>query len=184
MGRPIQDGFLIAKPHRSLAGKSVRINPQQKSDEAHSDSLGPALIGSLSAYSPRLIVYDVPDAPLGYDLGQGNIQISPPYRGGYNLGIGSDYNLLVIGRLLDARGEPVSLLAGKAIDLKALERPALTVFTSRDGKFGAQGLRPGQWRVEMPTEPPTVYEFNVLENASGIVRLGDIQPVRNGRDLR
>jgi outer membrane usher protein len=184
IGRPVQDGFLIAAPHRSLAGKSVRLDPREKSDEAHSDRFGAGLLGSLSAYSPRLLVYAVPDAPPGYDLGQGNVQLVPPYRGGYRLEVGSDYHLLVLGRLLDARGDPVSLLAGRAIDLKAPKRPVLTMFTSRDGKFGAQGLRPGRWRIEMPTEPPTIYEINVGDSPSGTVRLGDIRPVQQGRGVQ
>ena len=127
------------------------------------------------------MIYDVPDAPAGYDLGAGNVQIVPPYKAGYHLEVGSDYHLLVIGRLLDRNGEPVSLLAGKAIDLKAPKRPAVTMFTSRGGKFGAQGLRPGKWRIEMPTEGgATIYEIDVKDDPSGTVRLGDIRPLVTG----
>ena len=181
MGRPIQDGFLIAIPHHSLGHATVRIDPQGKSEEARSGALGGALEGALSAYSPRLLVFDVPEAPPGYDLGSGNVQLLPPYRAGYKLEIGSDYHLLVLGRLLDREGEPISLLAGKAIDLKAPKRPAVTMFTSRDGKFGAQGLRPGKWRIEMPTEPPTIFEVNIIDSPTGTVRLGNIHPVGQGR---
>lgn len=184
IGRPVQDAFLIAAPHRSLNGKSVRLDPQDKSEEAHSDAFGAGLEGSLSAYSKRTIVYAVPDAPPGYDLGQGNVELRPPYRGGYRLEVGSDYHLLVLGRLLDPEGDPVTLLAGKAIDLKAPKRPAVTMFTSRGGKFGVQGLRPGKWRIEMPTEPPTIYEIEVRDDPSGTVRLGDVRPVEQGRGER
>jgi outer membrane usher protein len=137
--------------------------------------------GSLSAYSPRLLIYDVPEAPAGYDLGQGNVQLRPPYRAGYKLEIGSDYNLLVIGRLVDRNGEPVSLLAGTATDLGAPKRPAVTMFTARNGRFGAQGLRAGRWRIEMPTEPPTIYEIEVRDDPSGTVRLGDVRPLEQGK---
>jgi outer membrane usher protein len=177
LGRPIQQAFLIAAPHRTLHGKDVIVDPQQKTEQARSGTLGDALDGDLSAYSPRTLIYDVPDAPPGYDLGAGNVQITPPYKGGYRLEVGSDYHLLVIGRLLDRNGEPVSLLAGKAIDLKAPKRPAITMFTSRGGKFGAQGLRPGKWRIEMPADSgPLIYEIDVKDDPSGTVRLGDLRP--------
>lgn len=177
IGRPISDAFLIASPHRSLKGSAVRLDPYERSEAAHSGRLGPALEGALGSYSTRTLVYDVPGAPAGYDLGQGNVQLIPPYRAGYKLEIGSDYHLLVIGRLLDGEGQPVSLLAGKAIDLGAPKHAALTIFTARNGKFGAQGLRPGKWRIEMPSEPPTAYEFEVHDSADGTVRVGDLRPV-------
>jgi outer membrane usher protein len=181
VARPIQQAFLIAEPHGSLNGKPVRIDPQQKSEEARSGALGGAVYGTLSAYSPRTLVYDVPEAPPGYDLGAGNVQITPPYKAGYRVEVGSDYHLLVVGRLLDRGGKPITLLAGKATDLRAPKRPALTMFTSRGGKFGAQGFRPGKWRIEMPTEDgPTFYEINVKDDLSGTVRLGDLHPTDQG----
>jgi outer membrane usher protein len=177
ISRPIQQAFLIAEPHLSLGGKPVRIDPREDTEQARSGALGGAVDGNLSAYSPRTLLYDVPDAPPGYDLGAGNVQVLPPYKAGYRLEVGSDYNLLVIGRLLDDRGEPIALLAGKAIDLNAPKRPAVTMFTSRGGKFGAQGLRAGKWRIEMPTQPsPTIFEVEVRADSSGTVRIGDIRP--------
>ena len=178
VGRPVSEAFVVARPHRSLRGKTVYLDPVERSESARSGRLGPALGGQLSAHNFRTLVYQVPDAPSGYDLGAGNIAIRPPYRAGYKLTIGSDYHLLVIGKLLDDRGEPVRLLAGKAHDLENPDHPAVTVFTSRDGRFGAQGLRPGSWRIEMPAEPPLAYEFEVTESADGIVRIGDLRPTR------
>lgn len=181
IGRPIQQAFLLAESHKSLDRKSVRLDPDQKSADVESGTLGPAVEGSLTAYSPRLLIYDVPDAPAGYDIGAGNVEVVPPYKSGYNLQVGSDYHLLVIGRLLGRDGEPISLLAGKAIDLGAPKRPAITMFTSRTGKFGAQGLRPGRWRIEMPTDGgPTVYEIDVKDDPSGTVRVGDLRPLKQG----
>ena len=177
VGRPISEAFVIARAHRSLGKNAVYLDPVEQSEAARSGSFGPALVGQLSAHNFRTLIYQVPDAPSGYDLGAGNIAIKPPYRGGYGLVIGSDYHLLVIGRLLDRNGEPVKLLAGKAIDLGNPKHPALTIFTSRDGRFGAQGLRPGRWRFEMPTEQPTAYEFEVSDSADGIVRIGELRPM-------
>ena len=180
IGRPISDAFLLATPHRSLDRKPVRLDPQQDGEQAQSGVFGAALDADLSAYSKRTILYDVPDAPPGYDLGQGNVQILPPYRGGYRLEIGSDYHILVLGRLIDANGEPVSLLAGKAIELARPQRQPVTIFTSRDGRFGQQGMRPGRWRIEMPTSPASIYEIEVVDNPAGTLRLGDLHPISKG----
>lgn len=180
VGRPINDGFMLVAPHHSLGGKSVRIDPQDDGEQARSGALGAGVEPDLSAYSKRTVLYDVPDAPPGYDLGQGNVQILPPYRGGYRLEIGSDYHILVLGRLIDANGEPISLLAGRAIELARPERQPITIFTSRDGRFGQQGLRPGRWRIEMPTSPVTVFEIEVADNPTGTMRIGDLHPIGKG----
>jgi outer membrane usher protein len=176
MGRPVNDAFLIAKGHRTLRGKRIALDPSNDTEAARTDGLGPALLGQLSAYARRSVVYSVPDAPNGYDLGPGNVSIRPPYKAGYNLMIGSDYNLLVLGRLLDRSGEPVSLLAGQAFDLDDPKHPAITIFTSRDGRFGAQGLRAGRWRIEMPGDEPLTYLLNVTKGDDGTARVGDLHP--------
>jgi outer membrane usher protein len=55
------------------------------------------------------------------------------------------------------------------------------MFTSRTGKFGAQGLRPGRWRIEMPTDGgPTIYEIDIKDDPSGTVRVGDLRPLKQG----
>lgn len=184
LGRPVTEAFVIAKAHRTLNHATIYLDPVGASESARSDKLGPALFGQLSAYNFRTMAFQVPAAPPGYDLGAGNIAIKPAYRAGYKLEIGSDYHLLVIGRLLDDNGEPISLLAGTANDLDAPQRPALTVFTARDGRFGAQGLRAGRWRIEMPTRVPTVFEFEVRDSADGTVRLGNLRPVSPERNAK
>lgn len=176
IGRPVSDAFVIASTHSSLGHKPLYLDPDGKSEAARTGGLGAALDGQLGAHSFRTLNYQVPDAPAGYDLGDGNIAIEPPYRSGYRLVVGSDYNLLVIGRLMTDSGTPLALLAGKAIDLDHPKHPSITIFTSRDGRFGAQGLRPGRWRIEMPTEVPTHYYFTVTNSPDGTVRIGDLRP--------
>ncbi len=177
LGRPVAESFLIARTHSTLAGKRVLLDPANDQAAAQSDALGAATLGQITAYSRRTVTYAVPDAPAGYDLGAGNVTLRPRYKSGYLLTIGSDYNLLVVGKLVDADGSPVALLAGKAIELSNAKRQAITVFTTRDGRFGAQGLRPGRWRIEMPADEPLAYEFTVTASEDGTARVGTLAPV-------
>lgn len=177
LGRLVSESFLIARAHRTLLGAPVYLEPNEKGETARAGALGPALDGQISAHSFRSIDYAVPAAPAGYDLGAGTVTIRPPYRAGYFLRVGSDYHILALGRLIDGSGEPIRLLAGDATELSNPKRPAVTVFTGREGRFSAQSLRKGRWRIVMPTEPPTTFEFDIVENADGIVRVGDLKPV-------
>lgn len=184
IGRPITDSFLIGLPHASLKGKELRLEPQQQGEAARSGGMGPGLVPDLSPYSDRTVTYDVPDAPSGYDLGQGNVQIHAPHRSGYRMVVGSDYHLLVFGRLLDTHGEPISLLAGQAIDLGNPKRAPVTIFTGRNGKFGMQGMRPGRWRIEMPTQPPTIFEFDVSQGTNDVFQLGEVRALEMGGERK
>jgi len=155
------------------------VDPSEQGELANSSALGPALLADLGSYSVRTIVYDVPKAPQGYDIGQGSVLVVPPYRSGYRIIVGSDYSTTVVGRLLDAQGAPITLLAGKAVDLDNPQHPPVELFTSRDGRFGAEGLRPGHWKIEMPTAPETDFVITVPKDATGLFRAGDLRPTGN-----
>jgi outer membrane usher protein len=77
--------------------------------------------------------------------------------------------------MVGADGVPISLLAGKAIEVGVANARTLTIFTNRTGRFGVSGMRKGRWRIEMPTEPPTVVEIEIPDEALGVVRLGEIK---------
>jgi outer membrane usher protein len=171
LSRPIFDSFAMVKPHRSIAGKTVLIDPREGNYTARSGFFGPAVEPDLSSYSDRVVSFDVLDAPLGYDLGTGNVRVYPPYRSGYLVTAGSDYSVTAVGTMVDQNGEPVSLLAGRAYEVDKPDNPPVTVFTNRSGRFGIQGLRPGQWRIEMPTQPPGEAIITVPSAEKGVVRV-------------
>lgn len=174
LSRPIYDSFVMAAAHRTLDGARVYLDPSRGSYEARSGILSPAVEPNFSSYIPRVATYDVPGAPSGYDLGPGAIRVLPPYRSGYLITAGSDHPVTAVGTLLDASGNPVVLLAGRATELAQPDRPALTIFTNRAGRFGLSGLKPGRWRLEMPTQPPTFADITVPAGAAGLVRLGPV----------
>ncbi|MBY8826592.1 fimbria/pilus outer membrane usher protein [Hephaestia mangrovi] len=177
LARPIYDSFAMVVPHRTLDGAPVYIDPNDKHYLARSGAYGPAVAPELSAYSPRVLTYDVPKAPIGYDIGSGAAQFMPPYRAGYVLEVGSDYSVTYTGQLLQPDGTPLSLKAGEVTEVSRPGRAAIEMFTNRDGRFAAQGLRPGAWHVEIVKgDRKLVYTITVPTDAKGLVRGGTLKP--------
>lgn len=181
IGRPIYDSFAIIVPHASLKGAPVHVDPTAFSYAASTGGLGSAIEPNMAAYNERTITVDAPAAPQGVDLGQGSFRVFPPYRAGYRLQVGSEYSITALGRLLGDDHQPIALLSGKATELAHPDREPVQLFTNRDGRFGLAGLRPGRWRIEMLTDPVTVYFVDIPRDAVGVVRLGDVGPAMNGK---
>jgi outer membrane usher protein len=176
VGRPIHDGFAIVSAHRSLKGASVVLERNPFGHTADTGALGVATHPALSAYIERVVGIDAPSAPAGADLGQGTFRLLPPYRGGYRLQVGSDYSVTAVGRLLGPGGEPLALITGEAREVAHPERPAVAVFTNRDGRFGAGGLAPGRWRIVMNDDRRSTFNLDIPADAENIHRAGELSP--------
>lgn len=177
MSHPIYDSFAMLKPHKSMEGAKVYVSPTEDDYLGNSGVYGPAVAGELSAYTPQLITYDAPEAPVGYDLGTGAVQMMPPYRSGYLIEIGSAYSTTFTGTLLNPDGSPVPLAAGLAFELSEPGRPPVRMFTNRSGRFAATGLKAGRWRIEVETGSRTrSYIIEIPADAPSLVRAGELQP--------
>lgn len=176
MGRRIANGFALITPHESLQGSPVVVG-EAESRVAESDWLGPAVVPSASPYRQTRVTYDAPSAPAGYDLGSAAFDMKAPYKAGYNLKAGSAYTVTATGKLLDAEGQPLPLLAGEAREANKENGRKVELFTNRAGSFGAQGLAPGRWIIEMPTEPgPSRYDVEIPEGVTGLHNVGALKP--------
>ena len=176
VSRPIYDSFALVRAHPSLKGAQVYIDPRDEFFSARSGVLGGAVSPELSAYSPRVLTFDAPEAPPGYDLGAGSAQVLPPYRSGYLITVGSDYFVSAVGQLMTESGQPLSLWVGQAIELEHPDHKPIRMFTNASGRFSVQGLRPGRWRIESSDSSSTVYYLDVPADAQGLVRIGVLRP--------
>lgn len=176
IGRPVTNGFAIVVPHAGLAGNKVSIGKEARGYTAHSDILGPALIPGIAPYAPGSIEFQVDDLPPGYDLGDGLFDLTPKYKSGYALKVGSDYTVTVIGTLHDAGGKPLPLLTGAAAE-EANPEKKVELFTNRSGLFTAQGLSPGRWTIEMASEPRTRFTLDIPAETVGLYRAGTLRPM-------
>lgn len=177
VGRPVQDGFALVAAHRTLRDAGILVDPSGRSAAAMTGMLGTALQPGLASYSERTLIVSAPDAPLSADLGEGAFRLRPPYRAGYLLRVGSDYNISVVGRMLTATGEPLRLVAGTASEIAHPEREPIALFTNSEGRFGATGLAPGRWRITMTDANRTSFEIEIAAGQEGSVSLGEIRPV-------
>jgi outer membrane usher protein len=175
MGRPIYDSFAIVRGHPSLRGADVLIDPSPFGFTADTGILNAGTEPNLSSYAERTLTVDAPRAPAGIDLGQGSFRLLPPYRSGYKLTVGSDYTVTAIGRMLNRDGEPVSLVAGTAVEAAHPDHAPVELFTNRDGRFGAAGLAPGRWTVTMFDEAKSQFEIDIPPKTEGVIRLGEIK---------
>jgi len=180
IGRPILNSFALVGAAPNLADRTVVVGASRDDEEGRSDALMPALVWDLSSYSPRRLTYDVDGLPLGYDLGAGVFALNPPYKSGYDLTVGSAYNVTAVGALHDSRGEPVALTLGVAEETPPGAGRPVGVFTNRSGRFVAQGVGPGHWRLRMETTPPLTFDLVIPESSVGLFRAGELKPAAAG----
>ncbi|MFC7379447.1 fimbria/pilus outer membrane usher protein [Brevundimonas sp. GCM10030266] len=176
VSRPVYDSFALFDGHKTLKGAQIYVEPRDEYYTARSGMLGGAVTPELSAYSPRTITFDVPDAPTGYDIGSGAVEVMPPYRSGYLITVGSDYFVSASGQLLGADGNPASLKVGMAYEVSQPDRPGVRMFTNTSGRFAVQGLRAGTWRIVVGTDATETYLIEIPASADGLVRLGAVSP--------
>ena len=176
VGRPVSSGFAIVTPHAGLKDNPISVGKGAGGYQARTDFLGAALLPGVSAFTQNRVEFDVADLPPGYDLGDGVFDLQPKHKSGYALKVGSDYTVTALGTLQDSEGAPLALVTGTAIE-KGGSAKKVEIFTNREGRFSAQGLSPGEWEVEMATEPGTRYLLRVPAETVGMYRADVLRPL-------
>lgn len=176
IGAPITgDAFAIVYPHASIADKTVIVG-NGDNVRAIADGWGPAVVTNLPAYAPSTIPVDVDGLPVGYSLGAAAFDTFAPFKGGYDLEVGSAYSVSAYGTLQFADGAPVALLTGIAHPIEHSDK-VVAVFTNAVGRFGAEGLSPGRWIIEMSTDgAPTRFVLDIPADAEGLFKAGTLHP--------
>lgn len=177
VGPPIRgSAFAIVYPHESIAGKDVIIGEAEK-PRAKADGWGAAVVTDVPAYSLASLGVDVADLPIGYSLGAGVFDLQAGYRQGYALEVGSSYSVSVYGTLLQASDEPLALTSGTAYPAGKTSK-RVSLFTNASGRFGAEGLAPGRWIIEMAVgSEPLRFVVDVPKGTEGLFKAGNLKPV-------
>ena len=176
MGRAAREGFVIATRHPTLKNARVSLTDSSGYPVAQSGWFGPALAGIDRGYGVRRYELDVDPVPSGYDLGSGVINTFPGFGNGYRFVVGSDASYTARGVLMSPEG-PIALIGGVILATDAPEdAPGKPFFTNRGGRFVADGMAPGRYRLVVKGE--TLGEFVIPDNVEGIIDVGEIKASR------
>lgn len=168
IGRPTDDAFIIAPVHHSLAESKVTImSGTQKI--AQSGWFGPPLIPIQRAYGVNNFDVLIEPLPPGYDIGSGTLNVFPSFGSGYRLQIGSDASRIAVGSLVGTAG-PLVLASGTIEGAGSAKIEPRPFFTNRSGRFVADRLAPGQYRIMI--NGAEVAQFSIPEVSEGVVDVG------------
>lgn len=176
LGRPFNDGFIIADTHDNLRGKRVSVTRSSRDGDLITSTkhLRTALIPINSSYREQRYIVDVDDLPLGYDIGSGEIQVFPGFLAGYHYKVGSDAANTAIGNLLWPDNKPPSLIVGKLIPKNGGD--VITIFTNKTGRFVAERMLPGKYEIVFNDGYDDFRsEIEIKQkNEPGLIKLGTI----------
>ncbi len=173
--RPVTGSFAIATRHPTLRRRNVGITPGSGNYIARADGLGPAVVPDLQPYRVATLQVDVPDLPLGYDLGREAYHVLPTYKSGTLIQVGTDATVFVRGTLLNSDSQPVALQTGEVRSLSDAAWQPVDLFTNRVGRFALSGLKPGRYELRLSANPQAVILFVIPEGKSGVVDLGPLK---------
>lgn len=174
IGRPIEDAFVLIKPHPTLedGGLVVGRGLRDGTYEAKSGTFGAAVANQIQGYQLEEILYDAASVAVGYDVGDGVERVDIPTGAGAVVTVGSDRFVSAIGTLL-LGAEPAKLATGT---INEIDDPGFTrqsFFTNSAGRFAILGLAPGKsYRVELRSGRS--FEINVPEDNTGLLRLDEL----------
>ncbi len=170
--RPVTDSFAIVVPHANLDKMQVGVNPLGDHYAARTNLFGAAVVPDLTSYLAHSVNIDVPNLPLGYDLGDESFVVLPAYKSGTIIHIGTDATVLLGGVLKRSDGSPIGLQAGELVALDNPEWEPKILFTNRSGIFRVEGLSPGLYELRMFNDQRHSVKFEVPEKSAGYYDIG------------
>lgn len=175
IGRPIQDSFLLARPHKTLRDTGVIAGRNLASGryEAASGTFGAAVINRLSSYNSQDVRYDIDSLEAGYDIGAGVVRVDPPFRSGYQLVVGTDRFVSAVG-FLSIGASPAELAVGRITSEDDEGFEPQSFFTNSAGRFAIIGLAPGRSYTVRLNQSGKTFVIEVPQDNTGLYRLGTI----------
>lgn len=173
LGREADRGFVVVDPHPTLGDAAVFARSRSTfGDTARTGALGPALVPLQRPYAYDSVEVRVENAPSGYDIGAGRIDVVPGAASGYAMQIGSAASNTVLGRIVNTNGEGAALLGGILKPISGDEAVETPFFTNRTGRLVAQRVAPGRYQVMVFGSDAPIAVIEVPEDSTGTIDVG------------
>jgi len=175
IAQPVRNNFALMSPHKSLAGKTIRLDPNSDGYAGKSDLLGPPVAVRLTPFDSRITYIDVDDLPVGYNFGSGGYSTKPFLYSGYNFKIGSGAFYSAIGQVVDKEsGEPIRYLGARFESLDDPEAEHVPAFTNRNGRLAVTGLKAGKYKLVFLTDNKFSKIVEIEEADETLINMGVI----------
>ena len=170
ISRPINESFAILYPNNEGMEDSTIIFK----DGSILDNFSTAVHPFLRNYQSNDIGIQLADVPIGLDLGTQQYTAFGRLNSGHAIPVGKPGGIIMASAtLLKPNGTPYGLEVGKFV---CVEDPKLTVqfFTNRNGKLFVQGLKSGEYRIELLGETYADFTLTVPNDGQTPRDLGTI----------
>lgn len=175
--RPVNNSFALVVRQGNLQQRTVGVNPTGNGYTARADDLGSAVVSDLQPYYLSPLRIEVPNLPLGYDIGTQRYNLLPTYHSGTVVYVGTEATVFLRGTVLDDKGEPIALQSGEVVSLSDSDWRPITIFTNRAGRFALTGFKPGQFELRFGDR--RVVRFEIPAGQEGIYDVGTLQMLSN-----
>ncbi|MFV8408663.1 fimbria/pilus outer membrane usher protein [Vibrio owensii] len=163
--RPINGPVAIVAVHDSLDA-DVEINAVADDPaEAISTSTINNAVQLSGGHQLSSIYINVPDAPVGYDFGDHEYNITPGSQTGHLIKIGSAASKTIIGTIELGPKKPLKLFQGQLVG----QQKTYDFFTNRSGRFVVEGVAPGSYTIMIDGFSPA--KLNVPETNENLIYL-------------
>lgn len=181
IARPISNSFVIFKPNKEWSGQKFGVQTAGGVNDTTTGLFGESLVSSLAPYQYRRLQLDPSNLDPGYILGQESFVVYPRRDSGHLFVIGKAGLLVLKGRIVDQKKNPLALKVG--FFTSAQTQKSTPFFTDREGEFFIEGVEPGLGTIQLDDNNFSPAQIDMTGKKQGMVDTGDIILPDGGSEL-